>query len=186
MEKVPVTNKKVLQKLKAELKVLQEALAAAHKREGKDPYIEVKVAKNQGRFQKIEQNGVADKTLGKFFLEIVITAKQETVYVPISAASGKKTAGFMYQIEGTAAGSIVGTEIKVRGEGVSQVTLGTLIFAKVPGGSSARFQIQATIKGDAGKAYKIVITRINYKLELSEVRYEQYLKEIHSDSIKLS
>ena len=92
----------------------------------------------------------------------------------------------MYQIEGTGQSSISKTEIKVRGEGVSQVTVGTLVYAKIPAGKTALFEIQATIRGKISKVYKIVITRLNYKLKLSELRYEQYLKEIHSDSVKFS
>lgn len=92
----------------------------------------------------------------------------------------------MYQIEGGAAGSIIGTEMKVRGEGVSQLTVGTLLFAKIPTGSTASFQIQVSITGSFGKTYKIVFTRLNYKRKLTEQRYQQYLKELHSDTVKFS
>jgi hypothetical protein len=186
MEKTGADHKKLLKELQARIKLLQAELVEAKRLEGKDSYIAVKVKKNQARFQAIKQKGVTDKAVGKFYLEIDITAKQEMVFVPLSIASGKKTAGFMYQIEGTAPGSIVTATNKVRGDGVSLVTLGTLLYAKIPTGKTASFHIQATIRGKFGKVYKIVFTRLNYKLQLTDARYEQYLKEIHTDSVTFS
>lgn len=186
MSKTPADNKKLLKSLQAELKVLQAKLVEANKLEGKDSYIEVKLKKNQGRFEKIKQKGKEDKTEGRFYLELEITAKQSDVYLPLSVASGKKTAGFMYQIEGTGEGSIIGAEVRVRGEGVAQVKVGTLLYAKVPATKKAAFEIRAAIKGKGGKAYKLVFTRLNYKLNINEVRYQQYLKEIHSDKVNFS
>jgi len=179
-------NKPLLKDLNNQLKKLQTALVEANKLEGKDTYIDVKVKKNQARFERVKEKGKEDKAQGKFYIEIDITAKKDNVFVPISMASGKKTAGFMYQIEGTAEGAIVGANIKIRGEGVSQVTLGTLLYAKIGAGKTASFLIHATTKGRLGKTYKIVFTRLNYKLNLTDARYFQYLKEIHSDSVKFS
>jgi hypothetical protein len=186
MEKVPANNKKLLKSLNDQIKVLQEKLVEAEKREGKDAYIEVKVKKNQGRYEKVKQKGKADKAEGKFYLELEIATKQADVYIPLSIASGKKTAGFMYQIEGTDEGSIVSAEVRVRGEGVSQVMVGTLTYAKVSATKKAAFEIRSVIKGKPGKAYKLVFTRINYKLNISEARYQQYLKEISSEKVTLS
>lgn len=186
MEKISVDNKKLLKELNAQLKELHAKLVNVNELEGKNPYIEVKVKKNQARFQKITKKGEEDKAIGKFFVEIEITAKQQEVFIPVSVASGKKAAGFMYQIEGTAPGSIVTTDIKTRGEGVSHVTLGTLLYAKIPAGKTATFLIYATIRGKFGKQYKIVFARLNYKLHLTDARYQQYLKEIHSDSVLFS
>jgi hypothetical protein len=185
MKKLTTQNKKQLKELQAELKVLQTKLQETNKLEGKDVYIGVKVKKSQARFQRIKHEE-ADKGVGNFYIELHVTTKQSEVFIPISIASGKKTAGFMYQIEGTGQSAISKTEIKVRGEGISQVTVGTLVYAKIPAGKTASFEIKATIRGKIGKVYKIVITRLNYKLKLSELRYEQYLKEIHSDSVKFS
>lgn len=186
MEKIPTEHKKRVKELQAQIKALEERMVQVGKREGKDNYIAVKVKKNQARFERVRQKGVADKAVGKFYIEIDITAKQAAVFVPVSVASGKKVAGFMYQIEGTAPGVIATTESKVRGEGVSQVTLGTLLYAKIPAGKTASFEIQAAIRGTLGKTYKIVFTRLNYKLNLTDARYQQYLKEIPSDSVKFS
>lgn len=186
MKKTAAENKKYLRELHTQLKALQTQLVHANRLEGKDAYIDVMVKKNQARFERIKKKGVADTAVGKFYIEIGITAKQGDVFVPVSVASGKKTAGFMYQIEGTAPGSIATAGIKVRGEGVVQVTLGTLLYAKIPAGKTASFQIRATTRGAIGKAYKIVFTRLNYKLKLTDTRYHQYLKEIHSGRVTFS
>lgn len=184
MGKTPAGNKKLLRELNAELKALQAKLVEANKLAGKDAYIDVRVTKNQARAERIKQKEEKDKLVGKFYIELDITAKEENVFVPLSVASGKKTAGFMYQIEGTAEGKIATADVKVRGGGVSQVTLGTLLYAKVPAGKTASFQIRATTRGRFGKTYKIVFTRLNYKLNLADARYLQYLKEIHSESTR--
>ena len=186
MEKTSAQNKKLLKELNAQLRELHAQLVKVNELEGKNPYIDVKVKKNQAHFQKITKKGEEDKAIGKFFIEVDITAKQQDVFIPVSVASGKKAAGFMYQIEGTAPGSIATTDIKTRGEGVSHVTLGTLLYAKIPMGKTATFLIYATIRGKFGKRYKIVFARLNYKLHLTDARYEQYLKEIHSDSVSFS
>ncbi len=183
MGKIPAGNKKRLKELNAKLKVLQGELAEANRREGKDAYIDVRVTKNQVNAERIKQEDAADTLLGKFFIELDITAKEETVFIPISIASGKKTAGFMYHIEGTAEGRIATAEVRVRGTSVSQVTLGTLLYAKIPKGKTASFQIRAVIRGRFSKSYTIAITRLNYKLNLAEARYRQYLKEIRSKSV---
>lgn len=186
MEKASAANKKLLKVLNTELKGLQTELVKVQKLEGKDAYIDVKVKKSNARFERIRKKGEDDKAVGHFFIAIDITAKQQEVFFPISIASGKKTAGFMYQIEGTGTGSIVSTDIKVRGEEITQVTLGTLLYAKIPTGKTASFQIQATIRGSFSKTYKIVFSRLNYKLNLIDARYQQYLKEIHTDSVTFS
>lgn len=186
MEKASAGNKKLLKKLHAEIQRLQAELVHANKLEGKDTYIGVTVTKNQSHFQRISQKDEADKAVGTFYMKVDITAKQSVVFIPISIASGKKVAGFMYQIEGTAPGSIATADIKTRGEGISQVTLGTLLYAKIPTGKTASFQIRATIRGKIGKTYKIVFARLNYKLNLTDARYQQYLKELSSDSVTLS
>ncbi len=186
MTNKPAGTAKRLKELTAELKQLQAELNEANRREGKDLYIEVKVRKNQGNFRRIKQKGVEDKAIGKFYLEIDITAKQEIVFIPISIASGKKVAGFMYQVEGTAEGSLASSDISVRGDGVTQVTLGTLRYAKLAPDTTATFQIKAAIRGHFGKVYKLVFTRLNYKRALTDVRYEQYLKEISSANVKFT
>ncbi len=185
MEKTPI-NKQLVKELQSKLKALEGELALAQKLEGIDANLTVKITENQAHSERIRIKGKDDKALGKFLLELTITATQEAVFIPLSIASGKKPAGFMYLIEGTAEGTIATAEVKCRGEGVTQVTLGTLLFAKIPAGKTAVFRIQTTIRGKFGKTYKIIIGRINYKLNLTDARYMQYLKALTSDHVKFS
>lgn len=186
MAKISPANKKLIKEKTGQIKVLQEKLIQAQKLEGKDDFIFVKIKKNQGRFKRIKKEDVADRAEGNFYMEIEIGAKQQDVFVPLSMASGKKVAGFMYQIEGTAAATIGSASVDVQGKGVLQVSVGTLRYAKIPAGSNALFEIRSVIKGSFGKTYKLVFTRINYKLTLSDARYQQYLKELHSEKISFS
>ena len=185
MAKTP-QGKQMLKDLSTQLKRLEEELVIANKAEGKDEYITVKLGKDQARFERVKVEGEKDKAFGKFHIMIEVTAKKSDVFLPLSIASGKKPTGFIYQIEGTAEGVITTADVTVRGDGVSQVTLGTLLYAKIPAGITATFRIQTTIRGKAAKTYKIIINRINYKLALTDARYQQYLKPIVSDSVKLS
>ena len=186
MAKTSTGSKKLLKDLNGQLKKLQDQLIVAKQVEGKDDYIAVKTLKDQARFERVTVEGEKDKAIGRFFMIIEITAKKENVFIPLSIASGKKTTGFMYQIEGTGEGSIMNADVTVRGDGVTQITIGTILYAKVPPGTKALFRIQTSIRGKLGKTYKIVINRINYKLAVTDARYKQYIKEIPSDSVKFS
>lgn len=186
MKKLSAEEKKRIKELNTQIKSLETKLVQAKKVEGIDPYIEVKVKKNQSRFERVKKKGVPDRALGHFFMRIEIEAEQADIFIPLSIATGKKVAGMMYQIEGTDTASPVVASLEVRGEGVKQVTLGTLVFAKVPKGKVGEFEVRATIQGSFGKTYTLVFTRLNYKLLLTDARYQQYLKEIRSKSVKFS
>lgn len=121
---------------------------------------------------------------GQFTLYLDIIALQQTLYIPTSLASGKKPTGFVYQIEGTAPGQIFTTDISCKGEGVSQVTLGTLLYTKVPQGKTATFRIYVDMKGGLNKTYSILINRINYKLNPSDARYKRFDVAIASKSVE--
>lgn len=186
MEKTLAAKKRQLKELNTQLKGLQAKQIIAKKAEGIDDYIKVKVGKRQARFKRIKQKGKEDRLVGNFLIEVDITAKDSEVLIPLSIASGKKTAGFMYYIEGTAEGKIVTASVTCRGEGVMQIKQGTLVYAKIPPEKVAEFRILAEISGRVGQTYKIIINRLNYKLNLSETKYNQYLKPIASDSVKFS
>jgi len=186
MATTPAAKKKLLKELNGKLKVLQDQLAVANKAKGIDDNIEVKVKINQANFERIRTKDQPDKGIGKFFLQIDIKTKQGEVYIPISISSSKKPTGFVYQIEGTSAGTLKKAHVRCRGEGVTQVTVGTLLYAKIPAGKIGNFRIQAEINGKINNSYKIIITRINYKLSVSDTRYGNYLKEIVSDIVKFS
>lgn len=146
--------------------------------------IKVRLQKSQARFKRIRNPQGRDSGVGEFFLLADITAIRETVYIPVSIASGKKPTGFVYQIEGTAEGTISRADVSCEGKGVTQVTLGTILYSKIPKGATATFRILITIGGFAEESYGIVISRINFKRNPSDARYEKYLKEITTKTLK--
>lgn len=145
---------------------------------------EVKIEKNQARFKRVRIPNAADEALGEFFLLLHITALEAAVHIPLSIASGKRPSGFVYHIEGTSEGSISTTNISCSGEGVTQITLGTLVYAKIPKDTTAIFRILIEMKGRMGKTYGIVINRIHYKHNPSDARYLKYLEEIPSKTLR--
>jgi hypothetical protein len=186
MKKLSAEEKKRIKELTTKIKELETQLVKTKKVEGIDPYVEVKVRKNQGRFERVKKKGAEDKAFGHFFLRVDVLAEEADIFIPLSIATGKNVAGMMYQIEGTDTASPERASLEVRGEGVSQVTIGTLVFAKVPKGSTGSFEVRVLIRGSFGKTYTLVFTRLNYKLQLSDARYQQYLKEIRSETVKFS
>jgi len=186
MEHTSANKKQQLKKLHSELKMLQADLTVAQKISGIDEYIGVKVQKDKARFERIRMQDEKDKAFGHFVITIDIIAKNVNVFIPMSIASGKKTTGFMYQIEGTAEGRISSADVDCRGDGVTKITVGTILYAKIPSGMTATFRIKVTIRGALGKTYKIILNRIHYKLAVTEARYKQYIKEIVSDSVTFS
>lgn len=179
-----ILKKKQVKTLKDQVKKLQTELENVNKMKGVDEFINVKVKKTQAHFERIRNPEGPDHGIGEYFSSIDITAKKADVYIPISIASGKKATGFIYQIEGTGEGSIVKTDISCTGEGISQITLGTIVYSKIPSGKTGTFRIHNEIKGKIGKTYKIVINRINYKFTPNDSRYKQYLKEINSRTLE--
>lgn len=186
VKKASTGSKAQIKQLNAQLAQAQAELVLVNKAAGIDDYITVKLHKNQARFERIKKSGEPDRSLGHYFMQLDITAKTETVYIPLSIATGKKPAGFMYQVEGTAESSVVSTDITCRGEGVNQVTLGTIVYVKIPALKTASFRILMDIRGSQSKVYEFFIYRINYKRNVTDARYGQYLKVIHSDRLKFS
>ena len=166
MKKVPVVPKKV-QKVKSE-----------------NEHIRVAIEKSQARFIRVKNPKGADTGIGEYLLSVAITAKDTAVYLPVSIASGKKTTGFVYQIEGTAVGSIATAGVSARGEATTLVTLGTLLYCMIPPSTTSVFRIQVEIKGKIGKTYKVFINQINYKLHPSEARYKRFGEGVGSKSLE--
>ncbi len=146
--------------------------------------IEIRVQKRQARFKRIRNPQGPDMGVGEFFLLVEITAVQVAVYIPLSVASGKKPAGFVYQIEGTGEGAIATTDISCKGDKITQLLLGTIRYAKIPPGETATFRLLVDIKGKIGKEYTIVINRIHYKHDPSDARYQKFLEEINTPTLK--
>lgn len=183
MAKTTRSKEELIKVLQAQVKKLQAQLKEVQT-QGIDEYISIKVLKIQERFEKIKKSDGADQGIGKFFLSLDISAKKQDVYVPVSIASGKRATGFIYQIEGTAIGEISQADASARGEGTTQITLGTILYCKIPAGKKATFKLQVEIRGKMHKAYKIVINRINFKLNPADARYRRFDKEISTGLLR--
>lgn len=149
-----------------------------------EPGIHVQVRKSNAHFRRIHERGKAESGAGKFFLLIDITAPKKDVFVPVSIASGKKPTGFIYEIVGTAEGIIATTNITSEGDAVSQITLGTIVYCKIPAMKTGTFRVQVETRGKIGGEYKVVINRINYKYDPSDARYEKLVADFESESVR--
>ena len=151
-----------------------------------EPVIKVKVEKTQARFKRIREVHKPDTGIGEFFFLIDITALTKDVYIPVSIASGKKPTGFIYAISGTTQGDIATTSISVSGEGVTQLTVGTIVYAKIPATKVATFRILIETRGKIGNEYNVLITQINYKQDPSDARYGKFLEALPSKSVRFT
>ncbi len=148
-----------------------------------DENLAIAIAKSQARFERIKNPKGADAGVGHFLLILEVTAKERLAFLPLSISSGKKTTGFIYQIEGTGAGALSTASVEVRGTGVTQVTLGTLEYAKIEVGKTATFRLQIEMKGKIGKEYSVLVHQINYKLAATDARYKKYQGSVASKKI---
>lgn len=142
--------------------------------------IVIKVRDREERARRIPDPEKPDTVQGKFWFTIDITAIEKDAYVPLSIASGKKPAGFMYQIEGTAPGAIKSTDISCKGDGVLQVTHGTIVYAKIPQGKTGTFKLRIEMRGALGKVYGINLYQIQYKWSPTDARYQKLPQAIRS------
>lgn len=144
------------------------------------PGLVVKVKDREESARRIPDPEKPDTVHGKFWFTIDLTAAGKDAYVPLSVASGKKPAGFLYQIEGTAPGSIKSTHIECKGDGVLQVTHGTILYAKIPAGRTATFKLRIEMRGALNKTYGITIYQIQYKWSPADARYQKLAQAITS------
>lgn len=185
MSEMSVASKKrAVKKLQKQVEELRSQLKQKRRASNEDEYVRWKMQKMRTDFVRIRNPEGPDIGRGKFFFYLNITALNETVYVPVSIASSKKPTGFVYLIEGTAKGTIYRTDISCRGEGVTQITLGTLLYAKIPKGKTASFRTLVEMRGKVGKEYKIVINRINYKLNPRDARYQRFNTTIRTKTLR--
>lgn len=135
---------------------------------------------SSGRVPKVRP--AKDVHRRSYFFLVHVTAKKETLYVPVSVGSGRVSTGFIYQIEGTAAGKAKAS-ISGRGDDVSIVTMGSIVYSKIPVGKTASYRIMVEIEDLSKEEYKVVISRINYKLNTNDSRYKRLLLEIPTKSV---
>lgn len=177
------------EQLAAELEKRADALEAQLAKKQKqamlrDEFIKIKVAKSQSRFQRLKNTGKTNIGHGEFFVQLDITATNAPIFIPLSIASGKKSTGFIYHIEGTAEATIHKTTLTCVGDGVTKITLGTLVYAKIPAGKTGSFKAFIIIRGRTSKEYKIAINRVNYKLDPQDTRYKRMDVDIPTKSVR--
>lgn len=148
--------------------------------------LSVHIQKAHARFDKLHDKNQPGAVAAEFFTILDITATAGDVYIPVSIASGKKPTGFIYQIEGTAEGVISTTNISCDGDGIAQVTLGTIRYCKIPAGKTGVFRILIEIRGETGEEYVILINRINYKHDPTDARYEKLVTNISTKKLRTS
>lgn len=148
--------------------------------------ISVRLQRTNAQFRKVHIKGGDDIGKGTFLFLLDVTALSRDVYIPISVASGKKPTGFIYQIEGTKAGTIATTEITCEGKDISQITLGTIIYCKVPATKIGTFRIIVEMQGKLGGDYTVVLNRIHYKYDPSDARYLKLEENFRSESVSFS
>lgn len=146
----------------------------------------VDVLSTKKSFRRTHNPDGPDPVTGKFSFIIDIAADAKDIYLPISISSGKKPTGFVYQIEGTAQGFISTTDISCRGDKITQVTLGTIVYCKIPAGMTATFRIRIEMRGQIGKAYRSVIREIHYKFDPRDARYQESLQDLGTRMLKFS
>lgn len=183
-KQIIVTKEQRIKDLSEQAKKLQAQLTKMNKTPNTVLPIQVSLLKTDAHFYTLQGKVQSDDVgIGKYNLYIDIVAGMDALYIPISIASGRKSAGFIYQIEGTAGGTSTAT-IKYKGDGITTVTSGAILYCKIPSGTTATFRIFAQVTGARRKAYKIVVSRINYKLNPNDLRYKRFLTEISTDVLK--
>lgn len=186
MKKLTSAQEELITKLKAQIKKLEAEITKVDKATGKTESVAVtvKLAKSQARFERIKKQNERDEGIGEFFMQVDVTAGEKAVFVPLSIASSRKPTGFIYQIEGTGKGDIATADVTSRGAGVTQITLGTILYTRIPAGKTGSFRILVEIRGHVHKEYRVTITRMNYKFDPSDSRYQRYEKAFSSKMVR--
>ncbi len=152
----------------------------------KAPPMTVRVIRTQSHFYKSKlpsQEEYKGKGLGTYFLLFEITAGPDALYIPISIATGRKSAGFLYVVEGDGTGTPTALIQGKGGKEVSTVTSGSIVYTKIPGGKTAAFIVNAEIVGTTEHSYRIVVNTISYKTNPNEYRYKKFHTELGTDSL---
>ncbi len=179
-------NRSTLAAMKKQLQSLEEELVTAKQLEGIDDYLGVRLLDTKLRFTRTSIEDGPDKALGVFRIGVEVAAKSAPIYIPLSITSGKTTAGFMYQIEGTGEASVASAAVTIATKNLTQISVGTLRYVMIPKGTKATLALEIAVRGKVGRYYDIVLYRVNYKLKTADTRYLQYLKPLRSKKFKFA
>jgi hypothetical protein len=154
------------------------------KTQPQDPLI-ITLEKMDARYTKLGGKRYKELGTGSYSLRLKVTSNNETVYIPASIGSGRVSTGLVYTIEGSEKGKAV-AQVDCRGEGVVVVTSGSISYWKIPAGKIAQVKLYFQVKVPRQGTYKVVISRINYKLNTNDSRYKRFLTDISSKTLKFS
>jgi hypothetical protein len=186
MKKPTREERQQLQALGKRVKELQAELVVAKQLEGIDSHLGVRMLDTKLRFTRTRIEDGPDRALGEFRIGVEVMAKDAPVHIPLSITSGKTTAGFMYQIEGTGEGSVASAGVEIVTKNLTQISVGTLRYVLVPKGTKATLTLAISVRGKVGRYYEIVLYRVNYKLKTADTRYLQYMKPLRSKKFKFA
>ena len=146
----------------------------------------VRVVRTQSHFYKDKlprQEEYAGKGLGVYFMLFEITAGPDALYIPISIATGRKSAGFLYVVEGTGVGTPTVALLGKGGKDVTTVSSGTIVYTKIPQGKTATFVVNAEVIGQVERSYRVLVSTISYKTNPNDLRYKKFQVDIGTDTL---
>lgn len=164
-----------------------KAVAPKVKALPKAPPMTVRVVRTQSHFYKDKlprQEEYTGKGLGTYFLLFEITAGSDALYIPISIATGRKSAGFLYVVEGTGVGVPTVALMEKGGKDVTTVTSGSIVYTKIPAGKTGTFVLNGEIIGETERSYRIVLSTISYKTNPNDFRYKKFQTTIATDNLE--
>ncbi len=152
----------------------------------KAPPMSVRVVRTQMHFYKDKlprQAEYVGKGLGTYFLLFEITAGPDALFIPISIATGRKSAGFLYVVEGGGVGIPTALIQDKGGKEISIVTSGSIVYTKIPPGKTASFVLNAEIVGELERSYKLMVNTISYKTNPNDYRYKKFQSDLGTETL---
>jgi len=167
-------------------KTVKKVTTAKPKAPPKAPPMSVRVVRTQSHFYSKKlprQSEYEGKGLGTYFLLFEITAGPDALFIPISIATGRKSAGFLYVVEGTGIGEPTVAIMGKGGKEVTTVSSGSIVYTKIPEGKTATFVVQAEIIGQIERSYRVLVSTISYKTNPNDFRYKKFQADVSTDML---
>lgn len=155
----------------------------------KSPPLSIRIIRSQSHYYETKlprQEEYRGKGLGVYFLLFEVIAGLDAIYIPLSIATGRKSAGFLYVTEGDGKGVPSVALVSEGGEGVTTVSSGSIVYVKIPQGRSARFRMNGEIIGTEGVGYRILLTVLSYKTNPNDFRYKKFLIDLGTELLSFT
>lgn len=150
------------------------------------PPLSLRVVRTQAHFYETKlprQSEYKGKGLGVYFLLFEVTSGIEALYIPISIATGRKSAGFLYVTEGDGKGATTVALTSEGGREVTTITSGSVVYTRIPAGKTAMFRINGEVIGTKEEVYRILITTVSYKVNPNDFRYKKFYTELSTEKL---